>query len=95
VNLEQCRSAIDEIDMEILPLLQRRAELSRCIGKIKAGAGLPIADPDREDAVIFRVRDANGADENAVRIYGAILRESRRIQLAIVGDLATNPEGRK
>jgi chorismate mutase len=98
MKLEQCRKVIDAIDTEILALLNRRADLSRKIGAIKAGAGLPIVDADREDEVLRRVARENAGqirDEVAVRIYDEILSESRRIQLAIVTELASNGEVRK
>lgn len=98
MKLEQCRKVIDAIDSEILALLNRRAELSRRIGSLKAGAGLPIVDADREEAVIRRVARENRGeicDAAAIRIYGEILSESRRIQLAIASDASANSEACK
>ena len=97
MQLEECREKIDAIDTEILRLLNLRAGLARGVGRIKASAGLPIIDLRREDVVLRRVaRDSAGeiSPDAVVRIYGEILAESRRIQLAIGAEAAagTNSE---
>ena len=95
MQLEDCRTEIDAIDAEILGLLNRRAELSRRVGWIKASAGLPIIDLRREDVVIRRVlNESSGmiSTDAIARIYGEILSESRRIQLAIAADAAVAGE---
>lgn len=84
MNLNQCREKIDSIDTQILVLLNRRAVLVKCIGAIKAAAGLPIVDAEREDAILRSVsRDNPGdmSDEAALRIYRQILDESRKLQV--------------
>lgn len=98
MNLEQCRKVMDAVDTEILALLNRRADLSRKIGMLKAGAGLPIVDADREDEVLRRIARENAgqiSDETAIRIYDEILCESRRIQFAIAAEVASNGGARK
>jgi chorismate mutase len=83
MKLEESRKKIDAIDTEILILLNRRAEVSKEIGALKLGAGLPIVDHGREDDIIRRIaRENEGTmqDKTVVEIYRAILGESRRIQ---------------
>lgn len=95
MSLEECRDNIDAIDAEILDLLNRRANLSRQVGWIKAAAGLPIIDLRREDVVIRRVIQDNAGEISAdavARIYGEILSESRRIQITIAAEAAANAE---
>ena len=95
MHLEECRKEIDAVDSEILRLLDRRAGLSRRIGRIKAGAGLPIIDLRREDAILRRVvrNSAGEISADAVeRIYGEILSESRRIQLTLAVEASTSGE---
>ena len=95
MQLEEYRRKIDKIDAEILELLNQRASLSRNIGRIKASAGLAVIDLRREDVVIRRVvRDSAGqmSVDSIARIYGEILSESRRIQLAISAELNANAE---
>jgi monofunctional chorismate mutase len=89
MNLDEQRNKIDEIDTKIIGLLRQRASLSRKIGAIKSAAGLPIVDPDREDAVIRRLLAESKGElsrESIMRIYGEILAESQRIQLGIASD---------
>lgn len=91
MNLEETRRAIDEIDTEILILLNRRAEMSLQIVRIKMQAGLPIEDPDREEMVLRRlVRESGGAidDKALLRIYREVLSESRRIQKEVAAEIS-------
>jgi chorismate mutase len=86
MTLQQKRKDIDEIDAEILALLNRRAEVVRELGEIKLRAGLPLVDWDREAEVIRRAaRQTDGSlrDGSANRIYRAILREARQIELEL------------
>ena len=95
MHLEECREKIDEIDTKILELLNRRAGLSRRVGRIKASAGLPIIDLRREDVILRRVvRNSAGemSPDSVERIYGEILAESRRIQLTIEAEAIRNAE---
>lgn len=91
MKLEESRKKIDAIDTEILILLNRRAEISREIGALKAGAALPVADPRREDDIlrcVVRENEGEIADEAVAEIYRTILRESRRIQVEVQRELA-------
>jgi monofunctional chorismate mutase len=85
MTLEQKRRDIDDIDAEILALLNRRAEVVRELGQIKMRAGLPMIDWSREAEVIRRAYQHSGAlrDDSANRIYRAILREAREIELEL------------
>ena len=83
MKLEENRKLMDEIDAEIVELLNRRCRIAQRIGRIKAAAGLPIIDHERERIVIRRIaRDNGGPLDNwvLVRIYTELLAESRRIQ---------------
>ena len=95
MHLEECREKIDAIDAKILELLNRRAGLSRRVGRIKTSAGLPIIDLRREDIILRRaVRNSAGemSPDSVERIYGEILAESRRIQLTIEAETVRNSE---
>ena len=85
MTLEQKRKDIDDIDAKILALLNRRAEVVRELGQIKLMAGVPVVDWLREAEVIRRAGSNSGAlrDESANRIYRAILREARQIELEL------------
>jgi len=83
VNIDDWRCQIDEIDLQLLDLLNRRAECSLAIGKLKHQMNLSIASPEREEEVMARAVQHNHGplDADAIRrLFGAILEESRRLQ---------------
>lgn len=91
MKLEENRKEIDEIDARILRLLNQRARVVREIGEIKLRAGVRIVDWQREAEILSRAaRENEGSlnDEAVARIYRAILRESRQIQLDLAQSLA-------
>ena len=95
MTLEDCRKEIDVIDREIMALLNRRAETVRNIGEIKAKAGLPIMDWNREIEILRWVAQENEgvmADEAAARIFRRILQESRQMQTELIEDLKLEGE---
>ena len=55
-QLEQYRSSIDNIDAALILLLAERFKVTKAVGEYKAAAGLPAADPAREDQQIARLR---------------------------------------
>lgn len=86
MNIDECRKKIDQIDMQVLLLLNQRAETAKHIGLLKAQAGIPIVDADRETKILQKVsRDNSGelSDEAVARIYRQILLESRQIQVNV------------
>ncbi len=96
MKLEDWRNEIDSIDAEIVRLVNQRATVAKKIGVLKATAGLPIADADRETAVLRGVCGrSSGAlgDASLVRIFRRILRESRLIQTKTVEQMAENKTG--
>jgi chorismate mutase len=55
-QLETFRSSIDNIDAALILLLAERFKVTKAVGEYKADAGLPPADPAREEAQIERMR---------------------------------------
>lgn len=86
LSLDALREEIDKIDEVIVRLLDRRARCAYAIGRTKKEQGLAIYEPQREAAVIARVKELNiklggPLDEHAiVRLYERIMDEARRIQ---------------
>ena len=86
LSVESLRDEIDKIDEVIVRLLDRRARCAYAIGRVKKDNGLPIYEPQREAAVIARVKELNTKlggplDEAAIgRLYERIIDEARRIQ---------------
>jgi chorismate mutase len=55
--LDGFRSSIDNIDAALIHLLAERFKVTQAVGRYKAQAGLPPADPAREDRQIARLRE--------------------------------------
>jgi len=55
-TLESFRESIDNIDAALVFLLAERFKITQSVGRYKASAGLPPADPGRETAQIERLR---------------------------------------
>jgi chorismate mutase len=86
-KLHEIRVKIDSIDDEILSLLNRRAELSIQIGKIKEQFGMPVYSAEREELLIKNICEkSNGpmAEEAIKKIFQLIIDESKKIQNRIV-----------
>jgi chorismate mutase len=77
------RKKIDELDRRLVELLNRRAQAAHEIGKLKRNVGMPIYEPDREQAVFGNVRKLNQGplpDRDLLRIYERIMDVMRQIQ---------------
>jgi chorismate mutase len=55
-DLARLRSSIDNIDAALVHLLAERFKATQRVGELKAAAGLPPADPAREERQIERLR---------------------------------------
>lgn len=55
--LTELREEIDAINSALVALLAKRFKLTREIARIKKRDGLPILDPNREDAIKIKVRE--------------------------------------
>jgi chorismate mutase / prephenate dehydratase len=100
-SIDDLRTRIDEIDLQILDLVSRRAQLALQIGHLKSAAPgedppRPIYVPEREKAVFARLADKNPGplENNAIRsIYREIISACRALekpmQVAYYGPPAT------
>ena len=83
MDIDDWREKIDELDARLLELLNRRAGYALEIGRIKAANGQPIYLPEREAAVLERLRRLNPgplSGEAVQRIFRQIIEESRGIE---------------
>ncbi len=55
-TLDRYRQSIDNIDAALVHMLAERFKVTQAVGRYKAEAKLPPADPGREDAQIARLR---------------------------------------
>lgn len=53
-GLAELRSAVDAVDEELFVRLRRRFDLVGRIRAAKLESGLPLEDPDREEAILGR-----------------------------------------
>src|SRR5262245_64551610 len=82
-TLRSLRSQIDRLDLQVLKLVNERAELAAEIGKIKNDHGSEVFSPAREEEVLQNVLEANKGplDEETIRaIYREIMSGSRALQ---------------
>lgn len=81
--ISQHRNTIDQLDLELLSLINRRAQAVAEIARLKHEHSLPVSDEAREAAILNALVQRNSGPLNAAslrRIFGSILAESRRLQ---------------
>ena len=83
-KLEELRSAISQIDAELIALIARRYQLSQQIGSYKHQHNLAVYDPSRE--AVLREFHAEECRKNELashvvaRIFEILIEESRKFQ---------------
>jgi chorismate mutase/prephenate dehydratase len=85
-DIEKLRKKIDEIDAEILNLLNERTELVLQIGEVKSQNNDNIYVPDREKAIIERLKELNTGrfpNDALEAIYREIFSGGRSLQKPI------------
>ena len=83
MDISDWRKKIDELDVEIVRLINLRAEAARAIGEIKRLSDLPVYEPKREQEVFDRVRSANRGplpDAELLHVYERIIDVMRTLQ---------------
>jgi len=87
--IAECRFQVDSLDIQLLNLLNRRAELARELAEVKHRVGMAVSDREREQDLLGRLLAANPGplDSGALlRIFRRIIFESRRLQEREVED---------
>jgi chorismate mutase len=56
-TLDRLRASIDNLDAALVHLLAERFKCTQEVGELKARAGMPPADPEREAYQIARLRE--------------------------------------
>ena len=83
MDISDWRKKIDEIDQQLVTLMNQRAQAAHEIGKLKRRAGMPIYEPDREQAVFQNALRANQGplpERDLIRIYERVMDIMRKIQ---------------
>ena len=71
-RLGELRDEIDQIDSQLLPLFLRRMACSQRVAQLKGEAGMPVFAPQREQAILEKVRTEagkKGGRRRAVRFH--------------------------
>jgi chorismate mutase len=83
MTIEDWRKKIDALDLQIVELLNQRAEAARAIGELKKSTDLPIYEPNREHVIFENARTHNRGplpDSELVFIYQRIIAVMRALQ---------------
>ena len=82
-DLARCRDNIDQLDLQLLDLLNRRTSVVEEIGRIKQELRLAVYEPKREDQVFSNVLSHNPGPlpaDAVKRIFERIIDEMRTVQ---------------
>ena len=81
-DIDALRKEIDEVNTGIVELLKRRMEISAQIAAFKQENGLPVNDPEREQAILDKVSAQAGEElaEYAREVFETLFRVSRSYQ---------------
>ena len=82
-NLKDFREEINSIDIELLFLFNRRANLVVDLARIKKQQGKELFDPERERDIFVSLTEKNPGPltpEAIVRLFERIIDESRRLE---------------
>ena len=83
MDIGDWRVRIDALDLQIVELLNQRAEAARAIGKLKQATDLPIYEASREETIFANVRSHNRGplpDSELVFIYQRLIAVMRCLQ---------------
>ena len=83
MDIDGWREQIDELDLQMLDLLNKRAAAALEIGKIKKVLNIPVYDPERERRIMTRLTEANQGPlkpDGVRRVFERIIDESRRLE---------------
>lgn len=87
-DLDTLREQIDEIDLALIDLLQRRMETVSRIAGFKKHNHMPVLDRTREASKMDSIASCCPAEtaKYICRVFGSIIEESRSFQDAILED---------
>ena len=82
MDLSQAREKLDTLDAKIASLFVERMDVIKEIAAFKAGNGVPVLDPVREQQVISRLTALTGGKyaEELESLYQGIFEISRSLQ---------------
>ena len=82
-NLEVLRLKIDAIDAELVRLLDDRLAVVQKVAQYKQANNLPVYQPDREAALLAKVRTLSANPDAAAALFKALLEISKQTQRSL------------
>ncbi|MDR1473446.1 MAG: chorismate mutase [Lactobacillales bacterium] len=85
--MEELRKEMDKLYMDLLPILEKRVEISKKIGEYKYEHNLPIYDEEREDQILDKIEELLEDKENGGEIMGSLINffeDSKMIQRSVI-----------
>ncbi|WLR45997.1 bifunctional 3-deoxy-7-phosphoheptulonate synthase/chorismate mutase [Halobacillus litoralis] len=82
-NLDQLRSQLDEVNLQLLNLINKRGDLVKGIGQIKEQQGMNRFDPVRERAMLDQLSQHNNGpfeDSTIVHLFKEIFKAALELQ---------------
>jgi chorismate mutase len=83
MDISDWRIKIDALDLQIVELLNQRAEAARAIGQLKEATDMPVYEPNREEIIFDNVRSHNRGPlphSELVYIYQRVIAVMRCLQ---------------
>ncbi len=80
MNIKALRQEIDRLDRKLVTLLNRRANCSLAIGRLKQRDGLPLFIRKREQEIARNIREANRGplpDHTLEHVFEQLLQHTR------------------
>jgi chorismate mutase-like protein len=83
MDLSDWRARIDTVDQVLVDLLNRRMQYAMEIGQIKRTHGRQVRDPEREKAILDKLKEYNKgplSDAAIEDIFNRIMQEARDLE---------------
>jgi aspartate aminotransferase len=85
-DINELRSKMDEITMEMIKMLKKRTEIAKEIGEIKKNTGKVVTDESREDSLRIKIislcKELNFDETIATKFLNFLLNESVKVQFS-------------
>ncbi len=83
MDIEDWRRKIDELDIQLVTLINQRAQCAQAIGQLKRNSDAPIYEPDRERVIFANIARLNQGPLSQVQlrqVYERLVDVMRQIQ---------------
>ncbi|MDR0614903.1 MAG: chorismate mutase [Lactobacillales bacterium] len=93
--MKELREEMDKLYMELLPVLEKRIEISKKIGEYKYEHNLPIYDEKRENQILDKIKKILKNKENGDEIMKNLMdffEDSKMIQRNVIYKLEKENE---